>query len=239
MSLLGLALAVVGALLVGAPGPLYQLGALDFRAGFGVMQYGAWTALAGLLLCAAGLVLARLGPARGTTGHALVGLLIAAAAFAAPAVFRARAKAVPPIHDISTDLEHPPAFVAVLPLRAGAPNPPAHGGAEVARQQREAYPDLQPLLLPVGRDEAFRRALEAARAEGWEVVAAEPGEGRIEATDTTFWWGFEDDVVVRVRERAPGQSVVDARSVSRVGKSDVGKNAARLRSFLRRLRGGG
>jgi uncharacterized protein (DUF1499 family) len=209
---------------------------LPFRTGFGVMQYGVYAAIAGGVVCAVGLALALAGPARGTAGRALVGLLIGAAAFAGPAVFRARARAVPPIHDISTDLERPPAFVAVLPLRAGASNPPAHGGPEVARLQREAYPDLQPLALPVARDEAFRRALEAAHAEGWEVVAAEPGDGRIEASDTTFWWGFVDDVVVRVSERAPGQSVVDVRSVSRVGRSDVGKNAARIRAYLARLR---
>ncbi|MBF5043259.1 DUF1499 domain-containing protein [Aggregicoccus sp. 17bor-14] len=236
--LLGLALAALALLLVALPGPLYRHGLLELRAGFTSMQYGAWTALAAFALCVLGLVLARLGPARGRGRWALLGLVLAAPAFALPSAFRSRARAVPPIHDISTDTGHPPAFVAVLPLRSGAANPAEYGGPEVARQQHAAYPELKPLALKVPRAEAFQRALEAARAEGWEVVATEPTEGRIEATDTTFWWGFKDDVVVRVAQGPGGGSVVDVRSVSRVGRSDVGKNAARIRGYLRRLMGG-
>src|SRR5215218_8761665 len=141
------------------------------------MGYGAYAALAGFALCVLGLLLARLGPARGTALRALVGLVLAGVAFALPSGFRARAREVPPIHDISTDTQRPPAFVAVLPLRAGASNPAEYGGPDVARQQQQAYPDLKPLAMSVPRAEAFRRALEAARAEGWEVVAADSGQG--------------------------------------------------------------
>ena len=66
---------------------------------------------------------------------------------------------------------------------------------------------------------------------GWEIVASDPAAGRIEATDTTFWFGFKDDVVVRVAA-APDGSRVDVRSLSRVGLSDVGTNAARIRKYL-------
>jgi uncharacterized protein (DUF1499 family) len=238
---LGLLVSLVGVLLVFLPGPLNRFGLLDFRTGFSGMQWGAYAGVAGAVLCLVALVFAltATGRARGLrAGPALLGLLLGAAAFGYPSAFRAKARSVPPIHDISTDLERPPPFVAVLPLRAGAPNPAEYGGADVARQQREAYPDLKPLALPLPRAEAFTRVAEAARAEGWEVVAAVPEEGRLEATDTTPWWGFKDDVVVRVSEAGPGASVVDVRSVSRVGRSDVGKNAERIRSFLGRVRGG-
>jgi uncharacterized protein (DUF1499 family) len=81
----------------------------------------------------------------------------------------------------------------------------------------------------------FDRAVSAARKLGWHVVAAAPAEGRLEATDTTRWFGFKDDVVVRIAPAADG-SRVDVRSVSRVGRSDLGTNARRIRAFLRELR---
>jgi len=141
---------------------------------------------------------------------------------------------VPPIHDISTDLEHPPQFVAVLPLRAGAPNPAVYGGPEVAAAQREGYPDLHSLVVHLAPGAAFARALASARAMGWTMVAADSAAGRIEATATTRWFGFKDDVVIRV-EPDPAGSRVDVRSVSRVGQSDVGTNARRIRTYLARL----
>ena len=149
--------------------------------------------------------------------------------------WRRTAESVPPIHDITTDTGNPPEFVDILPLRADAPNPAAHEGDSIAAIQRAAYPDVQPLALDLPPDRAFEAALEAARSMGWEIVAAEPDQGRIEATDTTFWFGFEDDVVIRVTPAAGG-SRVDVRSVSRVGRSDVGTNAKRIREYLDELR---
>jgi uncharacterized protein (DUF1499 family) len=70
----------------------------------------------------------------------------------------------------------------------------------------------------------------------WEVVAADAAAGRIEATATTPWFGFRDDIVVRIVP-ADGGSRVDVRSVSRVGKGDLGVNARRIREFLGRLGG--
>jgi uncharacterized protein (DUF1499 family) len=145
------------------------------------------------------------------------------------------AQRVPAIHDITTDPDDPPRFVAVLPLRKDAANSADYGGPGIAAQQRAAYPDLVPLLLPVPAQKAFALALHAAETMGWELVAADAGEGRIEATDRTFWFGFKDDVVVRIRARGD-QSLVDIRSLSRVGKSDVGANATRIRNYIRTLR---
>jgi uncharacterized protein (DUF1499 family) len=87
-------------------------------------------------------------------------------------------------------------------------------------------------MLPAA---AYARAFAAARAMGWEIVAAEPAAGRIEATATTRWFGFKDDVVVRVRGTSAG-SRIDARSVSRVGKGDVGTNARRIRAYFAEIR---
>ena len=81
----------------------------------------------------------------------------------------------------------------------------------------------------------FAWVVEVARGRGWEIVAAVPEEGRLEATDRTRWFGFRDDIVVRVRSDGPGTRV-DVRSVSRVGRSDLGTNARRIRGFMDALR---
>jgi uncharacterized protein (DUF1499 family) len=142
-----------------------------------------------------------------------------------------QARRVPPIHDITTDLERPPQFVAVLPLRASAANPATYGGPEVAEAQRRAYPDIKPLMLSLSPGAAYSLALASARSMGWDLVASDSAAGRIEATATTTWFGFKDDVVVRIRPTAGG-SRIDVRSVSRLGKSDVGAIAKRIRSYL-------
>lgn len=207
----------------------------DFRAGFSILRWASYAAIAGAALAMAGAVLR--GPRRrrrvvlaGTLGF------VALAIVAVPWNWRRTARAVPPIHDITTDLENPPPFVA-LADRPGATNPVEYGGPEIARQQREGYADLGPLMLPLPPAAATRRAAEVAEDLGWEIAAVDTVAGRVEATDRTRWFGFYDDVVVRVTADEAG-SRVDVRSLSRVGGSDVGTNARRIRTFLARLREG-
>ena len=145
------------------------------------------------------------------------------------------AQSVPAIHDITTDTENPPAFVSILPLRKDAPNTADYGGPEIAAKQKAAYPDLTSAMLPLPPPPAFEHALRTARDMGWTIVDSNPGEGRIEATDTTFWFGFKDDIVIRIVPADQG-SRVDVRSVSRVGRSDVGTNAKRIRKYLKKLK---
>jgi uncharacterized protein (DUF1499 family) len=140
---------------------------------------------------------------------------------------------LPHIHDISTDTANPPRFVAVLPLRAGAPNTTGYG-PDVAAEQRAGYPDIAPLLLDVPPAQAFERAQHVARTMGWDIVAVAPQDRRIEATATTLLFGFKDDIVIRVAAQGSG-SRVDMRSLSRVGGSDFGVNAGRVRDYLQRL----
>jgi uncharacterized protein (DUF1499 family) len=196
-----------------------------FRTGFTLLRYGAWLGLAG-----GGLALVALGVGQSRV-QAAVALILALVVVGLPWSWQQQARAVPPIHDISTDLDDPPPFVAIAPLRADAPNPVAYAGPETAAQQREAYPDVQPRYLAVPPGDALAAAERAARSLGWTVVDVSPEDGRLEAYDTTFWFRFVDDVVVRVRPEGSG-SRVDVRSKSRVGRSDVGTNAARVRRFL-------
>lgn len=145
------------------------------------------------------------------------------------------ASGLPPIHDISTDLENPPQFTAALALRGSDANPLAVKTDNLA-QQRVAYPDIAPLTTSLSPGLALERAAEIATALGWEVHRIDHEAGELEAVDTTFWMGFKDDIVVRVSHQS-GRSVVDLRSVSRLGVSDLGTNATRIRAFLQAYQG--
>ncbi|MEO7065489.1 MAG: DUF1499 domain-containing protein [Rhodanobacter sp.] len=228
-----LALAIIAALMLLASGAGTRLGLWDFGTGFGVLR---WAAFAGLAAAAAAVVMLLLPRLRRGHGVTLaVTLLLGLGVAFVPWNNLRQAKTVPPIHDISTDTINPPAFVAILPLRANAPNSANYGGPEIARQQLAAYPDVRPLQMALPPAQAFDRALQAARAMGWKIVASDPTAGRIEATATTLWFGFKDDVVIRVQPSDHG-SRIDVRSESRVGGSDVGTNARRIRAYLAKLK---
>lgn len=153
---------------------------------------------------------------------------------------------VPPIHDISTDTANPPAFSAAMIERReldGARNSVDYASKVDPRSQRplpevqaEAYPDIQPIVVDVEPELAYRAALEAGREMGWRVTTASDEALMFEGTAETFWFGFRDDVVVRVTATEDGGARIDARSVSRVGVSDLGANAARLSAFSERVR---
>lgn len=221
------------------------LGMWDFRQGFSLLgtanQYGNVITFSCLGLTVCVLLASQLFKTGGTlklAGVAGAGTLIAAIAFYIPESFRPpEGVNYPPIHDISTDTLSPPEFVAIVPLRADSPNTLVYGGSnnmtpeELVRQTREAYPDLVTQRYDATRDITFAKALAAVEQLGWELVAQAPEEGRIEATDTTFWFRFKDDIIIKIEQQA-GQSIVNARSVSRVGTGDVGANAIRLREFF-------
>ena len=141
----------------------------------------------------------------------IIALVLVAAAFAMPVSKVRQASRVPRIHDITTDTDRPPRFVSVVPLRAGAPNPVEYGGPEVAAQQRQGYPTCSRCRCRCRRIRRSTGRWPTARVMGWEIVASDPQSGRIEATDTTFWFGFKDDVVIRVApapERQPRRCAI-------------------------------
>jgi uncharacterized protein (DUF1499 family) len=237
-----------------------RFGWWDFRGGFAILRWGAYFALGGMLAALLGLALKAAAKAPGGAKRGVAALLLGAVPVAvlagnAPilAFIGMGTSPYPPVHDITTDTLNPPAFVAVVPLRqaSGAMNPPGYecppppadgsrprpcgSGATAAAAQANAYPDIQPIMLDAAPPQAFDRALAAARAQGWEIVASVPEEGRIEATATTFWFGFKDDVVIRVAAAEGGGSRLDIRSKSRVGLGDVGANAKRIRAWTAAL----
>ena len=235
--ILGAGLATVSAFMLMAAPLGYRLGIFPLRTALlTVFLWGAYVGCAAAGVCLIGLVMTLLRPRDARRGIllAVISLLAGVVLLGMAGRFRLGVPK-PPIHDITTDTQDPPQFVAVLPLRANAPNKTVYGGEKVAALQRAAYPDLQPQMLNVPPRQAFDRALASVREMGWDLVAADPAAGRIEATDTTFWMGFEDDVVIRVRA-ADGGSQIDVRSLSRLGGGDVGTNAKRIRVYLKALK---
>lgn len=224
------ALAFLAVLLLALAGPGVRLGLWTFPTGFELLRWGAYLGVAVAVAALLQLISPRFrGP---QPWPLLLALVLGLVSSGVPWYWRQRAKQVPAIHDISTDTEDPPPFVAVLPLRAEAPNPATYGGPQLAAEQRRGYPDIGPLVLSAtSPGAAFHLALEAARDAGWALVAADSVAGSIEATATTGWFGFKDDVVVRLRPAESGTRV-DVRSLSRVGGSDVGTNARRIRAYL-------
>ena len=245
LSWLAFALAVgglVGALLAAA-GSAAEV--WSFRTGFAILRYAFYTGIAGGALAIVAYAVSRRVGLR--TGRLNLAAFLIAAAFGGYLVAHViTARSVPAIHDITTDLADPPTFSALRLRPDNLEKVPDDGRPELAAMDpesrwkalhREGYGDLRPLRLAIPPAEAFRRAEAAVRERGWQVARADPAAGTIEATDTTLFFRFKDDVVVRVRPdpARPGGSVVDLRSISRVGGSDVGVNAKRIRAFLRDL----
>ncbi|HWM44048.1 MAG TPA: DUF1499 domain-containing protein [Burkholderiales bacterium] len=221
---IALALALLAAVLLAASGLGVRAGLWPFRFGFGMFAGALFAGLAAAGTAAVALAVPRLRT--GSVAILLCALLIGLAAAAVPLDHLRRVKTLPYINDITTDTEKPLEF-----LVATVPQYPSH----FAELQRIGYADLQPLQLAVPPAQAFARAQAAAQALGWEIVAADERAGRIEATATTRWFGFKDDIAVRVAAAGSG-SRIDVRSRSRVGRSDLGANAKRIQDFLTRVK---
>ena len=217
------------AALMSGPGTSYGL--WNYRTGISVLRGAAYGGIAAAALSLIGLVVSlRMVIVRGFL-WALLGVVIGGFIAGLVLHWKQVAASVPRINDITTDTEDPPQFVAILGLLKNYENSPVYGGEEVAALQRKAYPDIIPLIISIPPDLAFEKALTVARQLGWQIIDADRKAGRIEAVDTTFWFGFKDDIVIRLRQQNSG-SRVDIRSESRVGVSDLGKNVARIRKFI-------
>jgi len=218
-------------LLVALPGPLYKYGVVDLGTAFTGFKFGVFAGIATLILLVLQILFKRKTV---TLGSTIMALLLSTIAIAIPLSMLNKGKSVPPIHDISTDLVNPPEFVAIAPLRADAPNPVEYAGVEVATQQRAAYPELQTLNYPQSKPELVEATKQVIDHLGWQLVNIDANQGIIEATDRTMWFGFKDDVIVRITDNG-SERLVDIRSKSRVGGSDLGKNAERIHGFIEEL----
>lgn len=235
--LLGFAIAMLAAVAMMAAAFGYRLGLWSYPfALLTLTDYAAYAAFAGGAISLVGF--GRSLPSS-WTGMVLSVVGVAIGGYSCHTIYQqwVTVKSVPFIHDITTDTDNPPKFEAVVAARVEvAANPHEYAGPELAFQQQCGYPDLGPYLTEASPEVAFDSALQVANHMGWEIVEADRALGRIEATDTSFWYGFKDDVVVRIKSAAEGVGTrIDMRSLSRSGRSDVGVNASRIKAYLAAL----
>jgi uncharacterized protein (DUF1499 family) len=220
-------------------------GAWHFRGAFAVLRYAFFAALAGAVLAVIALVMARRRRKLSLMLPNLVALVIALGFVLFLGNLAMQAKSVPAIHDISTNLDDVPQFSALKVREDNLENIPDLGKPELAgldpenrwkAVHRQAYGDIKTVELGLAPADVVRKAARLARDRGWATAKVDTAAGVLEATDTSLFFRFKDDIVLRARP-APdgGGSLVDMRSISRVGGSDVGMNARRVRAFLKDL----
>ncbi|HEX3809339.1 MAG TPA: DUF1499 domain-containing protein [Rhizomicrobium sp.] len=222
-----------------------RLGVWDYH--IGLMAMFPWCVFVALGAVALALVWIVIAVIKGTgegARWAMSALIGAIVLLYTPLTAISNASGMPHIHDITTDIDYPPQFDTLLPLRQGAETPPDYDGAIRVRDngvlhstsylQRKYYGDIYPrgILLPPTK--VFWRAFRAAKGMGWNIVSFDPNTGRIEATDTSFFFGITDDIVIRVKPSGQGARV-DVRSKSRINQPDLGRDAQGIRDFFKRL----
>jgi hypothetical protein len=173
----------------------------------------------------------------GQTGaaQAFAAILIACLGLAVPGFYLSKAALLPALTEVETTPEEPLEFRALAAQRPADANPLEDPDEAEVEAQIEAYPDIGPMVIERSAPEVFSIVNEAVDRLGWTIALNEaPGEtgvGRIEATDRTLIMGFTDDVLIQVKGD-DAHAIVDVRSVSRYGMTDLGANAKRIRKLF-------
>lgn len=256
---LTLALAIIAPLTFIAAGLGAKLGLWNWQFGLGTLtrNVGPKLLISSALFGIFSLLLAIIIRPRKGFVIAALALIIPVFGFGQLAGVQKKVASLPFIHDITTDTQNVPTFTnAILSERAevegvntvdyvgkkartsakDADGKPVMKLVSVLQTQTKAYADIRPLILESDPDVVFGEAKAAAKQMGWAIKSENVQAGILEATDTTFWYGFKDDIVIRIRPSEGGGSVLDVRSISRIGGSDIGANAARIRKFLKLMR---
>ena len=234
------AMALIGAVGTGQ-------GAWDFRLGFTLLQYAVYAGALGVAIAIVAAFLARRARPKLVLFN-LAAILVAGGFLAFVGNQIRIARSVPPIHDISTNLEEWPRFYRLTVRDDNLESVPDMGRDDLRalppRERwkaihRESYGDIATIRVPWSVEETVARARALAEERGWEIVTADPQRGIVEAVDTSLFFRFKDNIIVRARPVTDrNETVVDMRSISRVGVSDIGVNARRVRDFLADLRRG-
>ena len=235
-------LAIGAAVVVALAGPGARFGWWDYGTGLAIMRGMKLPAII-LAVLAAVLAVVALFVGDRLSALLLVSAVLAGCAAFVPIKFERLVAAHPFIHDITTDFDDPPQIVAgaAMPRK----NPPEYVGAQkaplsdltVAEAQRKAFPDIKPMVIRTSVDEALRQVQSVMADMNMDILRAGPrGQATtVEATYTSPWFGFVDDFVVRLTPQNE-DTRVDVRSKSRVGASDLGANAKRIRQFYKEFR---
>ena len=222
-----------------------KIGLWGWKFGFGKLTvgYGPKLMMLTFVVALIALILAFAIKPRKDWLIALLCLAVPVGSMAFGKSMKAKAGKLPFIHDITTDTQNPPTFTqAIIDRRAKCSNSLDYVGVKVPRSeelvsvaQYNAYGDINTMVFSDSADALYKRALVTVDAMGWKQASASAETGVIEATDSTFWFGFKDDVVIRIQASEGGGSILDIRSISCVGGSDIGANAARIRKFRKKL----
>ena len=201
---------------------------------------GVWPFTIGLLMVVLGLLFGLIGGifglvamlwnrGGGDQGRRIsIGLLLSLVSVVAVGPWIYRGFSNPPIHDVTTDIANRPAFTAIV-VRDNIAND------KWRALHAKAYGDIQPLVLAKSQADVMTIAARLVTARGWEVTPT--AADRIEATEIVSLFKFKDDVAIIATPSADGQStIINMRSISRVGESDFGINAKRVRAFLADLK---
>lgn len=251
---LSLALTILGPLIFAVAAIGHKLGLMSLSFSFGVLTRGLGpkVLIVSLIVAVVALILALIIKPKKGILIGVVGILIPVFGMGYALKVTNKAQSLPFIHDITTDTQDVPKFGAkILAERAAVKgvNTTQYAGetsfttdasgnrkeALVSVLQTKGYPDIRSIVVSESRDEVFEKAKAVSKQMGWKIKASDAEIGTIEATDTTFWFGFEDDIIIRLRDSEGGGTLIDIRSLSRIGKSDIGKNAERIRSFLDKM----
>ncbi|MFV2058161.1 MAG: DUF1499 domain-containing protein [Thiohalomonadales bacterium] len=229
-AIVGFGLALIS-VLTAISAPLGSRGGLwDYTFSLLILNGAAYMGIFAALLCLPGIILARPRGKYNGFIYSLVGLIMIVPMILFLQMWQHAKQNLPPIQDITTNIENLPTFWY-------APNSQEYGGFEAFEVQQQAYPDIQPLVLPISTNKSYDLVLKLMHKKGWKLWTPSRVEMHIEATETTFWFGFSDDIVVHIAELKNGDSQIEMRSTSRFGGGgDGGTNANRIRTFLKDLK---
>jgi uncharacterized protein (DUF1499 family) len=233
--LLALVLGLAGLIGVVSSGFGVRLELWEFRVGFGILKWSIYAVITAAALVVLWVGFAKPSGAQWRDPRVLAALAAAMIVCTVPYAYKKKFERYPTIADATTNMADPPVFVDLVPVREEtAQNPLQYRGEEAAALQLQYFPDLTTLQSDKSPAEVIADAQAVADSLCLKVIAAVPEQGRLEATATTFWFGFKDDVIVRARS-VNGKTMVDIRSASRVGYLDGGLNAQRIQLFMHAL----
>ena len=251
---LSLALTIIGPLIFAVAAIGYKVGIFSLGTALGTLtrELGPKVLMLGVLVAAMALLFAIIIKPRKGIAIGLVGLVIPLFGLIQLGKVKSTVETLPFIHDVSTDTQDVPMFTDIIMKERDqvkgvnpadyigkmAPARDAKGEPTqklVSVLQTKAYPDIRSVVVEEPVDTVFNKAQSVAKDMGWDIKTTDRDLGIVEATHTTFWYGFEDDVIIRLRPSEGGGTLVDMRSLSRIGGSDLGKNAERIREFMQAI----
>lgn len=230
IAVIGFGLIIFSALMA-MSGPIgTRMDLWGFEVAVNIAQWAAYTGITASALSLFGLIVARPGGKRRGFILSISGLIIVASMVMYLQNWKEAKQTLPPIQDITTNTENPPSFWY-------APNTRIYNGFESEAWQEAAYPDIQPLTLPVSAEKAFDIALKIMKKNGWQLWEPNRDDLHLEGTEKTFWFQYSDDVAVHITALDKNKSQIDMRSTSRYGSGgDGGTNANRIRSFFKAMK---